>query len=114
VVCGVGLQIVFALLLIGVPGTDRAMFWLNDVANALQTATLAGTQFVFGYLGGGAPAFAETHPGASFILAFQALPLVPTICALASLLICWGNLAACYCGVRLAAAAMRVVGPRRP
>lgn len=90
------------------------MFWLNDVANALQTATLAGTQFVFGYLGGGAPAFAETHPGASFILAFQALPLVPTICALASLLICWGNLAACYCGVRLAAAAMRVVGPRRP
>ena len=29
---GVGLQIAFALLLIGVPGTDRAMFWLNDAA----------------------------------------------------------------------------------
>jgi CNT family concentrative nucleoside transporter len=92
VACGVGLQIAFALLLIGVPGTNRAMFWLNDAANALQTATLTGTQFVFGYLGGGALPFAETHPGASFILAFQALPLVLTISALASLLFYWGIL----------------------
>jgi CNT family concentrative nucleoside transporter len=38
------------------------------------------------------PAFAETHPGASFILAFQALPLVLTISALASLLFYWGVL----------------------
>jgi CNT family concentrative nucleoside transporter len=92
VVCGVGLQIVFALLLIGVPGANRAMFWLNDAATALHAATMIGTQFVFGYLGGGAPAFAETHPGASFILAFQALPLVLTISALASLLFYWGVL----------------------
>jgi concentrative nucleoside transporter, CNT family len=92
VVCGVGLQIGFALLLIGLPGADRALFWLNDAANALHAATLAGTQFVFGYLGGGAPAFAEAHPGASFILAFQALPLVLTISALASLLFHWGVL----------------------
>jgi CNT family concentrative nucleoside transporter len=90
--CGVGLQIVFAVLLFGVPGTDRAMFWLNDAANALHAATLIGTQFVFGYLGGGALPFAETHPGASFILAFQALPLVLTISALASLLFYWGVL----------------------
>src|ERR1700733_7955492 len=92
VVAGVGLQIAFALLLIGVPGSDQAMFWLSDAANALHAATLIGTQFVFGYLGGGAPAFAETHPGASFILAFQALPLVLTISALASLLFYWGVL----------------------
>ena len=92
VIGGVGLQIIFALLLIGIPGTNKAMFWLNDAANALHDATLTGTQFVFGYLGGGAPAFAETHPGASFILAFQALPLVLTISALASLLFYWGVL----------------------
>jgi CNT family concentrative nucleoside transporter len=92
VVSGVALQIVFALILIGIPGTNRAMFWLNDAANALHDATLTGTQFVFGYLGGGVPAFAETHPGASFILAFQALPLVLTISALASLLFYWGVL----------------------
>jgi CNT family concentrative nucleoside transporter len=68
------------------------MVALNNAANALNDATLAGTQFVFGYLAGGAPAFAETHPGASFILAFQALPLVLTISALASLLFHWGVL----------------------
>jgi CNT family concentrative nucleoside transporter len=89
---GVALQIAFALLLIGVPGADRGMFWLSDAANAVHAATLVGTQFVFGYLGGGAPAFAEVHPGASFILAFQALPLVLTISALASLLFHWGVL----------------------
>jgi concentrative nucleoside transporter, CNT family len=89
---GVGLQILFALLLIGVPGAYRAMFWLNDAANALHAATLVGTQFVFGYLAGGALPFAEAHPGASFILAFQALPLVLTISALASLLFHWGVL----------------------
>jgi len=89
---GVGLQIGLALLLIGVPGTERVMVWLNDAAGALHSATLTGTQFVFGYLGGGASAFAETRPGASFILAFQALPLVLTISALASLLFHWGVL----------------------
>ena len=92
VVCGVALQILFSLLLVGIPGVDRAMIGLNNAAMALHTATLVGTQFVFGYLGGGAPAFAETHPGASFILAFQALPLVLTISALASLLFHWGVL----------------------
>ncbi len=92
VIGGVALQLLFALLLIGVPGSARAMFWLNDAASALHHATLAGTQFVFGYLGGGAPAFTETRPGASFILAFQALPLVLTISALASLLFYWGVL----------------------
>ena len=92
VIAGVALQLAFAVLLIGVPGANRAMFWLNDAANAVHAATLTGTQFVFGYLGGGAPAFPETYPGASFILAFQALPLVLTISALASLLFYWGVL----------------------
>lgn len=92
VVAGVALQIGFAVLLLDVPSSGKAMFWLNDAANALHAATLAGTQFVFGYLGGGPAAFAETHPGASFILAFQALPLVVTISALASLLFHWGVL----------------------
>ena len=68
------------------------IFLLNDGATALQNATQAGTSFVFGYLGGPPLPFVETHPGASFILAFQALPLVLTISALASLLFYWGVL----------------------
>ncbi|HVY17571.1 MAG TPA: nucleoside transporter C-terminal domain-containing protein [Rhodopila sp.] len=92
VISGVVLQVLLAVVLLDVPASRRVMLWLSDGANALQSATLTGTQFVFGYLGGGAPAFAELHPGASFILAFQALPLVLTISALASLLFYWGIL----------------------
>jgi CNT family concentrative nucleoside transporter len=89
---GLVLQLAAALLLIDVPGANRAMFWLNDAASALQRATETGTSFVFGYLAGPPLPFAETHPGASFILAFQALPLVLTISALASLLFHFGVL----------------------
>jgi concentrative nucleoside transporter, CNT family len=89
---GLLLQLLAALLLIGVPAANRAMFSLNDAASALQRATETGTAFVFGYLAGPPLPFAETHPGASFILAFEALPLVLTISALASLLFYWGIL----------------------
>ena len=70
------------------------MFVLNDAALALQRATEAGTAFVFGYLAGPPLPFVERNPGASFILAFQALPLVLTISALAALLFHWGVLQA--------------------
>src|ERR1700722_421333 len=92
VVGGLVLQLAGALVLIGIPGANRVMFVLNDAADALHRATEAGTGFVFGYLAGPPLPFAESHPGASFILAFQALPLVLTISALASLLFHWGIL----------------------
>ena len=92
VIAGVALQWALALLLIFFPPANALIFLLNDGATALENATQAGTGFVFGYLGGGALPFAEIHPGASFILAFQALPLVLTISALASLLFYWGVL----------------------
>jgi concentrative nucleoside transporter, CNT family len=89
---GVLLQLVLAALLLGFPPATAVVFLLNDGATALQNATQAGTSFVFGYLAGPPLPFVETHPGASFILAFQALPLVLTISALASLLFYWGAL----------------------
>src|ERR1700722_4118490 len=92
VAAGVLPQLALAVLLLGFPPANAAIFLLNDGATALQNATQSGTSFVFGYLGGPPLPFAETHPGASFILAFQALPLVLTISALASLLFYWGVL----------------------
>jgi len=92
VAAGVLLQVALAILLLGFPPANAVIFVLNDGATALQNATQIGTRFVFGYLGGTPLPFAETHPGASFILAFQALPLVLTISALASLLFYWGVL----------------------
>ena len=92
VAAGIALQWALAALLLGFAPARAAIFLLNDGATALQDATQAGTSFVFGYLGGPPLPFAEAHPGASFILAFQALPLVLTISALASLLFYWGVL----------------------
>jgi concentrative nucleoside transporter, CNT family len=92
VAAGVGLQIALAILLTRVRPAIAIILLLNRGANALQAATDAGTGFVFGYLGGGALPFVETHPGASFILAFKAMPLVLVISALASLLFYWGVL----------------------
>lgn len=92
VAAGIALQWALALLLLYFPPANAVIFLLNDGATALQDATQVGTRFVFGYLGGGPLPFAETHPGVSFILAIQALPLVLTISALASLLFYWGLL----------------------
>jgi CNT family concentrative nucleoside transporter len=92
VVAGMLLQFAAAVLLLKVPLAAKAFLLLNDGVEALQKATDAGTGFVFGYLGGGALPFAETRPGASFIFAFRALPLVLVISALATLLFYWGVL----------------------
>jgi len=83
------MQLALGALLIGLPGARYLFLLLNRGVTALQDSTAAGTQFVFGYLGGGALPFAETRPGSSFILAFQALPLVLVISALSALLFHW-------------------------
>ena len=89
---GIVLQWSLALLLLRVPASQHLVLLLNDGADALQRATDAGTAFLFGYLGGGALPFAETRPGASFILAFKLLPLVLVISAIGALLFHWGIL----------------------
>ncbi len=91
---GIALQIMLAALLIGFPPATRAVMLLNDAADTLQRAADVGTGFVFGYLAGPPLPFVEPRPGASFILAFKALPLVLVISALASLLFHWGVLQA--------------------
>jgi CNT family concentrative nucleoside transporter len=92
VIAGVLLQAAVAIVLLKFPPATKAFLLLNDGVQALQNATDSGTGFVFGYLGGGALPFAETHPGASFIFAFRALPLVLVISALATVLFYWGVL----------------------
>jgi concentrative nucleoside transporter, CNT family len=92
VVVGLLLQAALAILLLKFPPADRVFLLLNDGVQALQKATDAGTGLVFGYLGGAELPFTETHPGASFIFAFRALPLVLVISALATVLFHWGVL----------------------
>ena len=91
---GVALQWALAMLLLWFAPARRAMLAVNAAAEALHRATDAGTRFVFGYLAGPPLPFTEAVPGGAFILAFQALPLVLTISALATLLFHWGVLQA--------------------
>jgi concentrative nucleoside transporter, CNT family len=93
VICGgVLLQISLAILLVKFAPAAKPLLLLDEAVGGLQKAADAGTSLVFGYLGGAPLPFAETHPGASFILAFRAFPLVLVISALASLLLYWGIL----------------------
>ena len=92
VVGGIALQIALAVLLLRFAPATRVFLLLDDMVNALQKATDAGTGFVFGYLAGAPAPFQITNPGSIFILAFRALPLVLVIGALASLLFYWGIL----------------------
>ncbi len=86
---GLLLQLVTAILLIKVPLFKSFFLKLNSLVAVLQDATVAGTSFVFGYLGGGPLPFSESFPGASFILGIQALPLILVVSALSSLLFYW-------------------------
>jgi len=89
ILTGVVVQVAIAGILLYVPFFKRFFVLLNNVVLALDSATRAGTSFVFGYLGGGPPPFMMQDPGANFILAFQSLPLVLVIGALWSVLFYW-------------------------
>jgi len=89
---GIGLQFLLAMLLLWWPPFKLMFMGLNDLLLSLEQATLDGTSFVFGYLGGDELPFEETQAGSSFILAFRALPLILLISALSSLLFYWGVL----------------------
>jgi CNT family concentrative nucleoside transporter len=89
VIAGLALQIALALLLLKVTVARDILLSLNGVVDALTAATRAGTSFVFGYTGGGKTPFAITDPTAMSSFAFQILPLVIVISALAALLWHW-------------------------
>lgn len=89
VAAGLIMQAAIAVLMLKAPLFREIFFGLNTIVMTFQEATQAGTSFVFGYLGGGPLPFAETKPGGSFSLAFQALPLVLVIGALTALFYYW-------------------------
>jgi len=89
IITGVGIQFVFALLLLKVPFIKETVALINQGVLALQKASEAGTSLVFGFLGGAPLPFQESQPGAAYVLAFQALPLALFISAFAALLYHW-------------------------
>jgi CNT family concentrative nucleoside transporter len=87
----IGLAVTFAtaVILLKVPGVATAFSAINDAVGAIGAASRAGTSFVFGYLGGGPLPFELKVPGAEFVLALQALPVVLLMSVLTTLLFYW-------------------------
>src|SRR5882757_8224993 len=78
--------LVTAVVLIKIPQVTAAFALVNHAVGAIAAATRAGTSFVFGYLGGGTLPYDVKVPGADFVLALQALPVVLVMSVLTTLL----------------------------
>ncbi|WP_420134713.1 NupC/NupG family nucleoside CNT transporter [Rhodopseudomonas sp.] len=89
IVIGLAVTLVTAGLMLKLPGTAHAFGVINEAVGVIGAATRAGTSFAFGYLGGAQAPFDIKAPGADFILAFQALPVVLVMSVLTTLLFYW-------------------------
>jgi len=81
--------IVAAVLLLKIPAIKSAFAGIARAVDAISAASLAGTSFVFGFVGGGPLPFELKTPGAEFSLGFQALPIVLVMSVLTTLLFYW-------------------------
>ena len=89
IIAGIFIQIIIGFVLLKISFFRQIFLSFNHVIIGLEESSKAGTSMVFGYLGGGALPFNEKIPGSSFILAFQALPLILLMSALSSLFFYW-------------------------
>jgi CNT family concentrative nucleoside transporter len=87
------LQLGIAVVATQVPLLWAAVGQINRAIAAVETATLAGSSYMFGYLGGAALPFV-LKPGVQppLVIAFQILPLIIVFSALSALLWHWGVL----------------------
>lgn len=86
---GVGVQIIFALITTRIEWVRAGFLKVSEGINVLKTATMSGTSFVFGHLGGGDLPYAIKEGGNAFIFAFQPLPMIMVVSALSMLLFHW-------------------------
>ncbi|MCL6250777.1 nucleoside:proton symporter [Altererythrobacter sp. KTW20L] len=103
------LQFAIALVVTQVPFVWTVVGFANEAVFALERATLAGSSYMFGYLGGAPLPFALAE-GASppVVIAFQILPLIIVLSTISALLWHWGILRAAVRG--LAWALRRTLG----
>lgn len=94
------MQGALALLIVRVPFVWDLMVYANEAVSAVERATLRGSSYMFGYLGGADLPFAlKDGVDAPVVIAFQILPLVIVFSALAALLWHWGVLKAAVNGL---------------
>jgi CNT family concentrative nucleoside transporter len=89
VAIALAVTVVVAVVLLKIPHAATAFAYVNKAVNAISEATRAGTAFVFGYLGGGPLPYELKTPGAEFVLAMQALPVLLVMSVITTLLFYW-------------------------
>jgi CNT family concentrative nucleoside transporter len=89
VVTGLFIQFLLALLLLRVPWITDFLLGLNYFISAIEQATRAGTEFLFGYLGGGAFPIGLDGNTAPYLFAFRVLPQVIVFSVVVALLWHW-------------------------
>ena len=87
------MQGLLALLIVRVPFVWAAVRLVNNAVSAVEAATLKGSGYMFGYLGGAElPFVLKEGAQPPLVIAFQILPLVIVFSALSALLWHWGVL----------------------
>ena len=71
---GIGLQLIFAFIVLRFDYGQRAMAWAGDVVNSMLSSTAAGTKVLFGALG-------TPNTSIGSVFAFQVLPTIIFISA---------------------------------
>ncbi|MDR3224057.1 MAG: hypothetical protein LBT03_00495 [Holosporales bacterium] len=83
---GILFQLLIAFALTGLPFVVGGLEVVANGVMKLKDVTLEGTKFVFGYVGGGDLPFNLKEGSIPFVFAFQALPTVIVVSALAAIL----------------------------
>ncbi|MBQ9335637.1 MAG: hypothetical protein IJS10_03785 [Alphaproteobacteria bacterium] len=86
VLFGILLQIAVAFALTHIPACISAIEWVARGVMKLKDATIEGTKFCFGYIGGGDLPFDVKGNSNTFIFAFQVLPTIILVSTLAATL----------------------------
>ena len=86
---GFSVHFSLAFILLNVPFISDGLMMINSLIVAIEKATGAGTQFVFGFLGGGVTPFNVTDSNQMFVFAFQVLPQVLIFTVLVALFWHW-------------------------
>ena len=88
-ISGFAVHFSLAFILLNVAFISDSLMMVNTLIAAVEKATGAGTQFVFGFLGGGLTPFDVTDSNQMFVFAFQVLPQVLIFTVLVALFWHW-------------------------
>ena len=89
VLIGLFLQFLLALLLFKIDWIAKALGSMNSIVAALEAATVQGSSFLFGYLGGGEAPFEVARASATYLFAFRVLPQVIVFSVVIAILWYW-------------------------